>query len=345
MSETAPPRYRFRTLFLSDIHLGMVNCKAKMLRELLNRIDADRIYLVGDIIDGQRLRLQPLWPQTHEQVLDLLHEKAARGTEVIYLPGNHDDGLRDWIARSGPAREAAGAGHIYRGITYRQMDVHVDARGNRHLIIHGDQFDGLMQRGHSLDWLYGIGDRAYDLMAFLNRHINQIGEKLGFPYWSLAGFLKGVTKMVVGICSRLDDKLVQMALRHEVTGVFFGHTHLPLDKVVEGITIRNDGDMVDSITCFVEDQSGAMHLLRWAPLYNRYKKALRSGATMPHKAFAPLVTAYGAIEVTGDGIIDFRAVPVQAGDVDSAYAEVIGLAREGLEYLRLNTLKEEVKPV
>jgi UDP-2,3-diacylglucosamine pyrophosphatase LpxH len=326
---TTAHRYHFRTLFLSDIHLGSRNCKAKMLRELLNHVDADTIYLVGDIIDGERLKHRDYWPLEHEEVLQLLAQKAQSGTKVIYIAGNHDEGLRDWMHGKGIARNNFTDSLCYRNFMFKQAAIHEDATGTRHLIIHGDQFDGLLQRGHALDWMLPVGDALYDALAFANRHLNQWGEKLGLPYWSLSGAVKGMFKQTAAALNHAEDKMIALMREQGVTQSLFGHTHMPQVVQREGYVIRNDGDMVDSITAFVEDARGEMKLLDWAPIYNEWKQACTRKSAQPQAVFAPLATHYGGIPTDKGPMADFSAIARQSGRVKSQYQELIDLATHG----------------
>jgi UDP-2,3-diacylglucosamine pyrophosphatase LpxH len=300
-----------------------------MLREFLNHVDADTIYLVGDIIDGERLKHQHYWPQEHEEVLDLLSKKAQAGTKVIYIAGNHDEGLRDWMHQEGIPRNNHKDELHYRHFTFKQADSFADAAGRRHLVIHGDQFDGLMQKGHALDWLLPVGDVLYDGLAWLNRHINHLGEKLHLPYWSLAGWVKGGVKTIVGALNRIEDKLADEVRSHSATGVIFGHTHIPLERAHNGVTLRNDGDWVDSISGFVESVDGQLKLLDWAPLYNQWKAAQRAGDIAPQRAFTVLASQYGANAQAGGPMVDFSQVARVSGNVPSRYAELLELATHG----------------
>jgi UDP-2,3-diacylglucosamine pyrophosphatase LpxH len=321
-------RYRFRTLFLSDIHLGSRNCKAKMLRELLNNIDAEQIYLVGDIIDGERLKHRHYWPQEHEEVLQLLAEKAASGTRVTYIAGNHDEGLRDWMHSHGIERNNHADCLSYRNFQFKQRDIHVGADGVRSTIIHGDQFDGLMQKGHALDWLLPVGDALYDLLAFANRHLNDLREALGMPYWSLAGAVKSMVKVTAGKFNHTQDKLLGLMHEQGTTRALFGHTHMPKHLTLGNCDIYNDGDMVDSITAIVEPANGGFHLLEWAPLYNGWKKA-KAAEVNPAVAFSALAMQYGAQIISASPHHDFSQIARTPGNVPSRFAEIIELATHG----------------
>ncbi len=329
LKQPAAHRYKVRSLFISDLHLGSKNCKAKFLRELLNRVDADYIYLDGDIIDGHRLQDAPFWQQEHEQVLDLVHQKAEQGTKVTYIAGNHDEGLRPWMIGEKISLDSPEQGLHYRGITYKPLDIHTDATGKRHLVIHTDQFDSSATR-----WFYGVGDKLYDFMAWSNRQLNKALDFAGLPYWSLSGVCKRVVKRVMGAVNRVDHKIVAAAHKYGTQGVVGGHTHDAVDEVIDGIEVRNDGDMVDSITALIEDHQGNMRILEWAPLVNDYKARLRRKEAEPQEAFAVLATKFGAIAQDGPVLRDFNKIAAVKGNIASRYQDIIDIATYGPERMR-----------
>lgn len=298
--------------------------------ELLDRVDADNIYLIGDIIDGHRLRHERFWPQTHEQVLDRVHEKARQGSKVTYIVGNHDEGLREWLSGRNIALDSPEHGLHYRGIIYKPMDIHTDAKGQRHLVIHTDQFDSSATR-----WFYGIGDRLYDALAWSNRQINHVREALGMSYWSFSGVGKRVAKRAIGTVNRVDHKIVAAAKHYNTAGVIGGHTHDAVDEVISGIQVRNDGDMVDSISALIEDHAGNMRLLDWAPFVHDYKSRLRGNQAHPQAAFAPLAHKFGAQPVADAAAPEFNAIGSSRTHVSSRYAEIIDLATYGADRLSL----------
>lgn len=332
MTHSTDQRYKFRTVFLSDIHLGSRNCKAKMLREFLNRVEAETIYLVGDIIDGERLRLARHWPQAHEQVLHLLHDKAARGTRVVYIPGNHDDALRDWLSENGIARGTHEDALHYRAFEFKQEAEFIDASGHRHRVLHGDKHDGLFRPGQKLSSLSMIGDLAYDLASLLNRSINGVREPLGLSYWSFSGWCKSLVKKTVDRLNGTEDKLVAETKALGYDSVFFGHTHMALNEKRHDITLHNDGDWVDSITSIVEAENGQRSLLHWAPVYSAWRKAVKSRAEEPQRVFNVLAEQYGATPQPAPAdhpLLQFDRIAKVEGNVRSSYQDIIDLATHG----------------
>lgn len=240
---------RYRTIFLSDIHLGMRACQANAVLEFLRDHDADTIYLVGDIIDGWALKGSWYWPQAHNDVVQKLLRKARKGARIIYLPGNHDEFLRDFY------------GTHLGGIEVQETAIHEAADGKRYLVLHGDAFDFVM-RHHR--WIAHLGDAAYDFAIFCNRIATAIRRRLGLPYWSLSAWAKGKVKNAVNLISRFEEALVREAERVGAHGVICGHIHCAVSRMIDGKIYLNTGDWVESLTAIVEHDDGRMELINWA---------------------------------------------------------------------------------
>ena len=245
-------------MFLSDIHLGTRGCQAEMLVEFLHEHDADRIYLVGDIFDGWRLRKGWYWPQSHNDVVQKLLGKARKGAEIIYVPGNHDEVMRNYL------------GSHFGGIEVRARDVHEAADGMRYLVIHGDQFDTVVMNAK---WLAHVGDWAYALMLWINGWFNRLKRLWGGQYWSLSKWLKLKVKQAVNFIGAYEETLSIEARRHDLDGVICGHIHHAVIKQQNGIRYVNTGDWVESCTAVVEDETGALSLIDWAQETTDRKKA------------------------------------------------------------------------
>ncbi|MEX0853219.1 MAG: UDP-2,3-diacylglucosamine diphosphatase, partial [Bauldia sp.] len=243
-------RRQHRTLFLSDLHLGTKGCQAARLVDFLDGHDAETIYLVGDIIDEWRLRLRWHWPDNHSAVLHRLHEKAASGARVVYLPGNHDEFVRPYC------------GSRINGFHVAEDAIHEAADGKRYLVVHGDCFDVIQAQAH---WLALIGDRAYASALAINTAMNRIGRRLGLPYWSFSNWAKMRVKGVVNFIGRYEEALVRAARLHAVDGVICGHIHRAAIHEDFGLTYVNCGDWVESCTAIVEDYDGTLELVRWTP--------------------------------------------------------------------------------
>jgi UDP-2,3-diacylglucosamine pyrophosphatase LpxH len=167
-------KQRFRTLWISDLHLGTPGCQAHALLDFLKRTECDTLFLVGDIIDGWQLRRHWYWPQAHNDVVQKLLRKARKGTKVIFVPGNHDEFARGFV------------GHNFGGVEVVEEWIHETADGQRFWVMHGDLFDGVIQ---CAKWLAHVGDSLYEFTLRLNRHLNSLRARMGLPYWSLSKYL------------------------------------------------------------------------------------------------------------------------------------------------------------
>ncbi|MET0532291.1 MAG: UDP-2,3-diacylglucosamine diphosphatase [Microvirga sp.] len=240
---------RVRTLFLSDLHLGTKGCQADALLEFLRRYDAETIYLVGDIIDGWRLRSGWYWPQSHNDVVQKLMRKVRKGTSLIYVPGNHDEFLRDYI------------GINLGGIELAEHAIHETADGKRYLVIHGDQFDLVMMHAK---WIALLGDWAYTAALFVNTYLNIIRRRLGLTYWSLSAWAKMKVKNAVNFISRFEELLAAEAERQQADGVICGHIHHAAMHNSFKVAYVNTGDWVESCTAVVEHWDGSLELIHWS---------------------------------------------------------------------------------
>jgi UDP-2,3-diacylglucosamine pyrophosphatase LpxH len=242
---------RYRTIWLSDIHLGTRGCKAEFLLDFLRCNESETLYLVGDIIDGWRLRRSWYWAQSHNDVIQKVLRKARKGTHVTYIPGNHDEWLRDY------------AGLEFGGIALADEVVHVTADGKRLLIIHGDAYDGIVKYAR---WLALLGDWAYTLALWVNNHFNHIRRKLGYPYWSLSAYLKGKVKNAVEYVGNFAEAVADEARRRGLDGVVCGHIHCAEIRLLGDILYCNDGDWVESCTALVEHWNGQLEIINWVEL-------------------------------------------------------------------------------
>src|SRR5713226_3906148 len=234
---------RHRAIFLSDIHLGTRGCQAELLLDFLKKNESDYLYLVGDIVDGWRLKRWWYWPQAHNDVVQKVLRKARKGTNVIYIPGNHDEA------------EA----------------IHVQPDGKKLLVIHGDQFDGIVRYAR---WLAILGDWAYNAALRINTTFNWARRKLGLSYWSLSAFLKHKVKNAVQFIANYERAVASEARRRGVDGVVCGHIHHAEIRDIDGVRYCNDGDWVESCTALVEDFDGRLRIIRWAEEHARRQAAL-----------------------------------------------------------------------
>ena len=241
--------HRFRTVWISDVHLGTPGCQAHALLDFLKRVECDTLYLVGDIIDGWQLRRSWYWPQAHNDVVQKLLRKARKGTRVIYVPGNHDEFARKFLE------------HSFGGIEVAEEWIHTTADGRQLWVTHGDLYDGVIQCAR---WLALLGDSLYEFTLKLNRHLNSWRARVGLPYWSLSKYLKLKVKRAVSYVGDFEAALAREARKRGVDGLVCGHIHHAEMREVEGILYCNDGDWVESLTALVEHEDGTLAIVEWS---------------------------------------------------------------------------------
>ena len=253
------PKSKFRTIWISDIHLGTKGCNADLLLDFLHSVECETLYLVGDIIDGWRLKKGWYWPDSHNEVVRRILKIAHKGTRVVFIVGNHDEMLREY------------AGFGFGGITLAKEAIHETADGRLLLITHGDAFDGVVLYAK---WLAFLGDQAYGLLLRANVGINYVRKKLGLPYWSLSSYLKKRVKNAVQYVCAFEDAVAREAAERGVDGVVCGHIHCAEIRQIGDVTYYNDGDWVESCTALVEAFDGSMSILDWTEVHkNKAKQA------------------------------------------------------------------------
>jgi UDP-2,3-diacylglucosamine pyrophosphatase LpxH len=241
----------FRAVFISDVHLGTRGCQAELLLDFIKHMECDTLYLVGDIIDGWKLKSGWHWPQAHNDVVQKILRLARKGVNVIYVPGNHDEIARDYC------------GVHFGGVIIARDAIHETADGRRFLVTHGDEFDGVVQHAK---WLAFLGDWSYRTVLTLNTWFNLIRRRLGFGYWSLSAYLKVKVKNALQFIESFETAVAEEARRRGVDGVICGHIHKAEMRDIQGITYVNDGDWVESCTALVEHLDGRLEILEWAKL-------------------------------------------------------------------------------
>ncbi len=259
----------YRTVFISDIHLGTPGCQADALLEFLKRDTCDQLYLVGDIIDGWALRRRWYWPQSHNDVIQKLLRKARKGCQVIYVPGNHDEFVRQFV------------NHHFGGVEVLEEAVHITADGRKLWIIHGDYFDAVIR---CAKWLAYLGDHAYELALKLNRYLNNCRNRLGLPYWSLSAYLKMRVKKALNYVSDFERAVAHEAQRRGYQGVVCGHIHHAEIRDIDDVTYCNDGDWVESLSALVEHEDGRFELIFWPriqPLVSQEEDSLPMPINLP----------------------------------------------------------------
>jgi UDP-2,3-diacylglucosamine pyrophosphatase LpxH len=243
-------RRHHRALFISDVHLGTRTAQAEALLDFLRENHADVIYLVGDIIDFWRVRRGAYWPQAHNDVLQKLLRRVRKGTRIIFIPGNHDEALRDYC------------GTRFGGIEIVHNALHQTASGKRYTVMHGDEFDVVVR---TAKWLAFLGDRGYELALWLNNPLNFLRRHLGFGYWSLSSYLKNRVKHAVSFIGAYEDAVAAEAHRNGVDGIICGHIHQAADRQIGDVHYLNCGDWVESCTAIAEQMDGTMVLIKWSP--------------------------------------------------------------------------------
>lgn len=239
----------YRALFISDVHLGTQWSQASQLLEFLGQARADTLYLVGDIVDFWRIRRGIVWPEHHSRVLAEILRLSKAGTRVVFIPGNHDSGLRTYCNSS------------FGNIEIRQNALHVTAAGKRYLVTHGDEYDIVVKNA---EWLALIGDRSYAALLALNRPLNWFRRQLGMDYWSISAYLKHRVKSCVNRAGDFEASLVGAAKAHQASGVICGHIHHAASREVGDVHYVNTGDWVESCTAVVETAAGELELIAWA---------------------------------------------------------------------------------
>ncbi len=259
----------YRSVFISDVHLGTRTSQAEALIDFLRHTEADTYYLVGDIVDFWRIRRGGVWPQSHNDVLQKLLRKARKGARIVFIPGNHDDGLREYC------------GTRFGSIEIERNAIHTAVDGRRYLVIHGDEFDVVVRYAK---WLAFLGDRGYSAAMALNIPLNWARRRLGLGYWSLSAYLKYRVKTAVNFIGDFEQALAEEAGRQEVDGVICGHIHHAASRYFGNVHYLNAGDWVESCTAICETRDGRFELVRWADVM-RARRMVES-SSLPLEAAA-----------------------------------------------------------
>ena len=254
---------KLRSVWISDIHLGFRGCQAEALLHFLHSVETEYLFLVGDIVDFWNIKKTPYWPQLHTNVIRSILGKAKHGTRVIYIPGNHDEVMRDCVG------QVLGNLEIHRDFT------HTTADGRKLLILHGDEFDVVMKNSR---WLAKLGSVAYDKLLSLNHFVNSFRRLFRFSYWSLAAYLKHKVKNAVSFIGSFEDALAYLAREKGADGVVCGHIHHAEVRMIDGVLYCNDGDWVESLTSLVEHKDGRLELLYWSKQYEQHKQLQNAAA-------------------------------------------------------------------
>jgi UDP-2,3-diacylglucosamine pyrophosphatase LpxH len=243
-------KIKYKTICISDIHLGTKDCKAELLNSFLKAHTCDNLFLIGDIIDGWKIQQNKWhWKQTHTNVIQNILKYSKQGVKVTYVTGNHDEFLRPFVNQ-----------FSLGNINICNQAEYVDIKGNRLLITHGDMFDGITGMAK---WISLLGDSAYDFVLWINNHFNYMRHKFGFGYWSLSKYLKHKVKGAVGFIFKFEETLAQYCNKKGYDGVICGHIHTPEIKVINDTIYMNDGDWVESCSALVEHFNGKWEIIYW----------------------------------------------------------------------------------
>jgi len=253
-------RKHHRSIWISDVHLGTSSAKADQLCNFLKYNSCDTLYLVGDIIDGWRMKKRAYWPQEHVNVIRRILTRSKRGTKIVYITGNHDEFLRRYSNMS--------FGNIHLVDEY----IHRSPDGKQYWLIHGDAYDAVV---FNKKWLVVIGDVAYDSMLKLNVWFNRARSILGMKHWSLSSYLKNKVRNAFSIISNYEITLANECKKRDLDGVICGHIHHPELKEIDGIRYANCGDWVESCSALVEDKQGNLQIIKW-------NKSLQNSALESH---------------------------------------------------------------
>jgi UDP-2,3-diacylglucosamine pyrophosphatase LpxH len=249
MTYLSPDR-TYRTIWISDVHLGTRGCQAEFLLDFLKHNEAETYYLVGDIFDGWRMKKSWYWTQAHNDVIQKLLRKTRKGSRIIYIPGNHDEALRNFSSTM----------LQFGGISLQDEAIHQTADGRRLLVIHGDSFDGVVKYAK---WLALLGDWAYTAMLGANIVFNRVRRRLGYGYWSLSAYLKAKVKNAVEFVGDYERAIADEARRRGVDGIVCGHIHKPEMREIDGTLYCNCGDWVESCSALVENLDGTLEIIHW----------------------------------------------------------------------------------
>jgi UDP-2,3-diacylglucosamine pyrophosphatase LpxH len=244
----ATEKKQYRSVWISDIHMGTKHSQVEALLDFLKVVDCKYLYLVGDFIDGWELKFRWFWREEYNTLIQKLLRKSRKQTKVIYITGNHDEFLEQFI------------GMKFGSVTIAREVIHTAADGKKYLVIHGHQADGLTHFNHLLEKL---GSHLYNWILDFNLYFNRLRRAMGFGYWSLASFLKFKAKSAVKFVTEYETTLASMARSHQADGVICGHIHRAEMREIDGVKYLNCGDWVESCTALVEDFDGNIQLIHF----------------------------------------------------------------------------------
>jgi UDP-2,3-diacylglucosamine pyrophosphatase LpxH len=239
---------KYKSVFISDIHLGTKMSQAGQLLDFLKTFECENLYLVGDVIDGWALSRKKYWPQQHNDVIQKILRKARKNIKVIYIPGNHDEFLREYVDTN------------FGNINILKNDIYEAADGKKYIVMHGDEFDAIV---NNIKWLSYFGAWAYDLSMRFNVFVTKIRNWFGLPYWSMSAWMKYKVKSAVNFIGNYEKNLTNYARTKDVDGIICGHIHHANIRNIDDIMYMNCGDWVESCTALVEHLDGTWEIIKW----------------------------------------------------------------------------------
>ncbi|HSD68103.1 MAG TPA: UDP-2,3-diacylglucosamine diphosphatase [Woeseiaceae bacterium] len=240
----------YRTIWISDVHLGTSACRAEDLLNFLSEVSAHRIYLVGDVIDLERMKTRAIFPDSHRKVLARLMQLSQAGTEILYIPGNHDFQFREL------------AGNEFHGVPVMLEAEHRTRDGRRLLVTHGDLLDHQVRTGTGLE---KFGATAYRMLVNLDVTVNQMRSRLGQDYLPISAGIKQRLNSANEYIRRFEEAAARHAAQRGFDGIVCGHIHRPCLRTIDGVHYANDGDWIEHRTALTESHDGQLQILQWTP--------------------------------------------------------------------------------
>ena len=239
---------KYHSIFVSDLHLGAGESQADTFASFMKQFECDNLYMVGDMIDGWKMRRRWYWPQSHSNALRRVLTKAKRGTNIVYITGNHDEFLRDLFVEHGR----------FGDIDIVNELIYTDVKHRRWLVTHGDMFDQVT-RHHR--WISLMGDRLYTMLLWSNRLLHVVRSRMGMSHWSLSQYIKSNTKHALNFIYKFEEHLAAHAEKQSAHGVICGHIHTPAMKMIGNLHYINTGDFCETCSAVAETTDGQWHLL------------------------------------------------------------------------------------
>lgn len=240
--------YHYRSVWISDVHLGTRGSQAKALLGFLRTFECDTLYVVGDLIDIWAMKRGVYWTQEHSDVIQKILRKGRKGSKIIYIPGNHDERIADFTGD-------------YANVHIQSRAFHTTVDGRKLLVAHGHELDTVVQ---NLGWLAHVGDIGYTLLLQLNGPVNFFRRLIGQGHWSLSAYVKSSVKNVVNFIGGFEESMVHFASDAQAKGIICGHIHTAAMRKIKDLDYYNTGDWVESLTALVEESDGTIKLLKFS---------------------------------------------------------------------------------